>query len=322
MIMRLFGLAILGWVALGFGAERYNLAMPATRGMVLIVGIEASSNPGGLRLQDTEALGVKFLPGWSWGEMPPVGQGLETGFAIGAEWHVYPGNGPSIRAIGEKVVFLDRGEGLSRVGLLARLSGDRLVQSPMVLAIAGGVVKGVSQQGLRRADPVSRNVVELLQAKSRQMVNGEDWELNAQRDPRVVAQVKQMNRMFRGEVQLVQPETRAWRWAGLLLVEAVWLDSSKQLPLFAVDAILEVRPAMRIVSFDTNKAAQMRMHEFVVSRHDWRLDPTKAAFLNAWAIGAERFVATYVSGYEGYEVALQRIDRRMGLVKTRTSFGR
>ncbi len=54
------------------------------------------------------------------------------------------------------------------------------------------------------------------------------------------------------------------------------------------------------------------MGEF--SSRDWGLDSNHGAFLNAWRVGSEDFVLTYLPGYEGYSVELQKLDFAKGLI--------
>jgi hypothetical protein len=108
-----------------------------------------------------------------------------------------------------------------------------------------------------------------------------------------------------------------WRWApdaetSLVLVEAVWIDADRELPLFAVDAVVRELPELKVLSFDYTKAKWMRMREF--RDRNWKLTSGDSAFLNAWKIGPDLFVLTFGAGYEGYGVELQKVDPATGLV--------
>jgi hypothetical protein len=132
-----------------------------------------------------------------------------------------------------------------------------------------------------------------------------------------IKRIRDMNHTFRAINVSQPPEIRMWRWApdvgtALLLIEAVWIDGDRELPLFAVDAVVQELPVPGILSFNYTKARWMRMGEF--RDRNWILDKDDSAFLNAWKIGSDLFVLTFAAGYEGYSVELQKVDSAKGLV--------
>ncbi len=224
------------------------------------------------------------------------------GFEIGARWQLYPGAGSPATLVIEKLVLLYHGDCNRYLGAFGRV----ISEAPMV-----------------RVDQVSLDVANLLFDRGRDLVRDDNWQTEGITDAEEIKRAREMNHAFLALGKRQAPEIRMWRWAPdvrkpLLFVEAVWIDEERNRPLFAVDAVVQERGAPAILSFNYKKAEWMRWGEG--SDRDWKLHTEDAAFLNAWKIGPESYILTYIAGYEGYSVELQRVDSAKGLV-TALGFG-
>jgi hypothetical protein len=244
------------------------------------------------------------------------------GFVMGAKWWIYSGESPPSMVVVEQLVLLYHGDGNQYFGALARFAkrdAERIagLSRSEFLAIPGPVVPGISHVPLLRLDPPDSAAIAPLLQRAHEVVRDDEWELEGTIGAEEIKRIRNMNHTFRATGMSQTPEIRMWRWkpdtkTSLLLVETVWIAEDQELPLFAVDAIVQELPVPRIVSFDYTKARWMRMGEF--RDRDWRLNKGDSAFLNAWKIGSDLFVLTFAAGYEGYGVELQKVDFATGLV--------
>jgi hypothetical protein len=179
---------------------------------------------------------------------------------------------------------------------------------------------GISQAPLVRLEPTGSGVTAWVTTQLLQRgheVVGDNWHLEGITDPEEIKRIREMNHAYRATGDSPTSVIQMWRWApsagtSLLLVEAVWIDAGRKFPLFAADAVVQELPAPKVLSFNYTKAEWMRMAEF--RDRDWTPDADNSAFRNAWKIGADLFVLTYLGGYEGYSVELQKVDSIKGLV--------
>jgi hypothetical protein len=277
--------------------------------------IDAEFSPGEVTLQITtktfHSLMQKHVPG----------------FVVGARWQVYPGAGPPATVVIEKLVLLWHGNGSQHLGALGRILNPDVanriagLRAAAYLAFPGLVVPGISEIPLKRVDQSSFDVTKLLLDRGRELVRDDNWKTEGFNDAEALKRLREMNRTFLTMDESHTPEIRMWRWApdkrkSLLLVEVVWISEDRKLPLFAVDAVVQEQETPAILSFDCTKAEWMRGGEG--SDRDWRLHAEDGAFLNAWKVGTEFYVLTYIAGYEGYSVDLQRVDPTKGLVTVLT----
>jgi hypothetical protein len=183
----------------------------------------------------------------------------------------------------------------------------------------------ISQLPLARVDKPDDNLVRLLFSRAVKVVRDAGWKTEGQRpDSELTRHVREMNTAFLQTRDFRTHEVRMWRWSAtgaspLFFVEVVWIDEARMLPMFAADAVLRGDSEPKIVSFNYTKAEWMRIGEF--QDRDWRVAPNpEPTFRNAWKVGPDTFILTYVAGYEGYSVDLQRVDSTRGLVPV-LSFG-
>ena len=215
------------------------------------------------------------------------------------------------------------GKGTGRIlnqDVANRIAGLR---AAAYLAVPGPLVPGISEIPLKRVDQSSFDVTKLLFDRGRELVRDDDWKTEGFTDAEVLKRLREMNHTFLTMNEQHTPEIRMWRWAPdkkkpLLFVEVVWISEDRKLPLFAVDAIVQEQETPAILSFNYTKAEWMRVAED--SHRDWRLHAEDGAFLNAWKMGTQSYILTYLAGSEGYSVDLQRLDTAKGLV-TVLSFG-
>lgn len=170
---------------------------------------------------------------------------------------------------------------------------------------------------LDRADTQAvKPLMKLLFDRGRTVVRDDSWLVEGSTVAEEIARIREMNRTFLARTESQPTEFRVSRWAPgkmkpLLFVEAVWLDKQRNLPQFAVDAVVEESNTPAILWFNYKKAEWTRMGEF--ADRDWKLQEDCAAFLNAWTIGGASYVLTCIAGFEGYSVDLQRVDAVSGL---------
>jgi hypothetical protein len=311
-----------------------RIALRSGRTRVLIVG-EALEDDGLAKLETTDLarlpqlqLNANLSPGEVTFEIDTATfrrlvPKPKDGFVAGAEWRIYPGEGSPSAVVVEKLVLLYHGNGNQYFGALARITrrdaAERIagLNRSEFLAIPGHVVPVISQVPLLRLDPPDSAVTARLLQRAHEVVRDDDWELEGTTGLEEIKRIRNMNHTFRATGMSQTREIRMWRWApdvrtSLVLVEAVWIDEDRQLPLFAVDAIVQELPVPGILSFDYTKARWMRMGEF--RDRNWKLNKDDSAFLNAWKIGSDLFVLTLAKGYEGYGVELQKVDFAKGLV--------
>jgi hypothetical protein len=210
----------------------------------------------------------------------------KAGFVLGAQWQIYPGVGPPATVVVEKLVLLYHGNGNQYFGALARVvkpdAAERIagLSPTQYLAIPGAVLPDISQVPLLRLDPPVNAVTAGLLRRAHEVVHDDDWQLEGTTGLEEIKRIRNMNHTFRATNVSQTPEIRMWRWApdvgtALLLIEAVWIDEDRELPLFAVDAVVQELPVPGILSFDYTKARWMRMGEF--RDRNWILDKDDSA---------------------------------------------
>jgi hypothetical protein len=236
-------------------------------------------------------------------------------FLTREQWRVYPGEGPPAVVEVETSLLLYHPDSNSYLGALVRfvraMDARRFagLRATAYLAFArhgpAVAVSGASLEAVARPNVVA---AAMLLNRAREVARDEGWGIERNIEGEEKLRIQEMNRRFRTAEPVI--EMRAWHWnstqGALLFVEAVWSDATSKSGLFAVDAIMRDGTPPAILSFDHTKAAWMRMFEF--RDRDWSLGDGAPAFLNAWQIGADRYVLTYAGGYEGYSVDLRRID--------------
>ena len=251
------------------------------------------------------------------------------GFQIGDRWRIHTGAGPPTTVVVEKLVLLLHGNGNQLVGAIGRIANldtaNRIAGlcATAYLAIPAAAVPGVSEIPIMPLDQPDQEVTKILFNRGRELVHDGNWMVDTRSDPDEAKRIRDMNHAFLVRREFQTSEIRTWRWIprdgkSFLLVEAIWIDDYAKHPLFAVDAIILEGPKPKILSFSYKKAEWMRASEF--QDFDWRLSANYPAFLNAWKIGANYFFLTYLSGYEGYSVDLEKMDFAKGLIPV-LSFG-
>jgi hypothetical protein len=308
------------------------IAQRANGGRVLIFanipfGPEDESNPRGpLEFSGAEPPGATLLPSEIGIEMSPSflqnwKKKLSPEFAVGALWHVYPGEGPPIRIIIEKLLYVyrDVDDCIAAVGrpVGRKISG---LKAREYLAIPGKIDKSISNTRMVELKTPLPNVLAVLTEKAKSIVDGEDWELSLPAaETEELAHARRINQLFRAQLGVGQPEFRMWRWAAdgaapFIFVEVVWWDRSSHSALFAADVILEQGKDLRIISFDYQKAQMMRIPVFIDRRRDFSINREMPAFRNAWKIGKQPYVLMFADTLESSDLTLHRINREGGLV--------
>lgn len=313
-----------------------GIALRCAGSTVLIVGQQVDANAvdklfraaqGGLReIRIEPAIG----PGEWYFEISPgtyaqLAAKRAVGFVPGAKWHVYTGSGRPVSVAVEKLVLSTHGNGNQYLTALGRIlnpgDANRIagLDAGAYLALPGAVVPAISETPLVSEAP-DREAVRLLFTHAQQIVSDESRQVNpASADS---SRAREINRAFLGRTEPTTTEIRGWRFrsgkkGALQFIEAVWIDESHNLPLFAVDAILQ---GQTILSFDPWKAEGMRGGA-ELRDHDWHLDKDFPPFLNAWRIGAETWVLAARWGYEGFSVDLQQLDFKKGPLMPIFSYG-
>jgi hypothetical protein len=249
-----------------------------------------------------------------------------AGFVPGAVWHVYPGSGPMVKVIVQNLILTGHGNGVQHVSAVAHIvnrnDADRIAAGGGVyLALPGEAVPPVMATPLV-PETADRETVRLLFDRARAIVTDENWQVVTP-VAEISTRIREINGAFLARNESWTSETRAWRLTqpgrqpAIQFIEAVWLDESRGLPLFAAEAI--VQGPRTILSFDDKKAEFMRMGEF--EDNDWHLNKEGRHFLAAWRIGGGQYVLTARWGYEGYSVDLRQLDSKEGLLKPIYSFG-
>jgi len=113
------------------------------------------------------------------------------------------------------------------------------------LAVPGAVLPGLSQIPMMRVLETDDRVTKLLFERGREVVHDALWQTAGVTDPTELKRIRETNDAFLTRDAFPTHEIRMWRWAPaggkpLLLVEAVWIDEDRKLPLFAVDAVLKL----------------------------------------------------------------------------------
>ena len=256
----------------------------------------------------------------------------ETKWRIGDRWKIYPGAGPPATVIIQQLAITVYCGGLggysAAIASFENPGAGNLVaglRASEYLAAPGQGLAAVSSIPLIPVDTSrvwesTSAVAKLLLTHAREIVKDENWGI----DPvskEVADSARRMNQIFLNDSSLI-PAARYTRWSPpgskpLLFAEALWIGAG-DLPLFGCEAVIEEGNRPSILWFDDSKAGQMRMAEF--AGQTWSLyEPS--AFLNAWKIGNRYFVLTYVTGYEGYEVAVMELIPEKGLVPVGLNFG-
>jgi hypothetical protein len=302
-----------GVLIIGVNVEDDRLAKLGREGVARLteLGLHPALSPGQKTLEITQEVVHTLTPK------------RKAGFQIGARWQIYPGAGLPTAVVVEKLILL-YGNGNKYIGALGHILNSDVANriaglaAAEYLAIPGAVLPGVSQIPMIRLDQQDDRVTKLLFDRGRGVIRDGLLQLGNTSDPEEAKRIQEMNNAFlmRDEHDFYPSEIRTWRWAPgggkpLLLVEAVWSDGDRRLPLFAMDGVVQYDGEPRILSFDYRKAEWMRAGEF--RGCCGRLDLDRPAFLNAWKIGSEYFLLTYLAGYEGYSVDLQKVDSAKGL---------
>jgi hypothetical protein len=315
-----------------------RIALRCDDGKVLIVGdtidddAVAKLGADGINRLPEMALRAALSPGEATFEITT--QGLKAlapkgapGFQIGARWHLYPGPGTPVSVTIDQLVLLYHGNGNQYFGAIGH-AAIKNTGATEYLAIPGAVRPDISQSPVTRVDKPDDNLTRLLFNRALKVVGDAGWNTGEPPpDSELAKRTREMNTAFlqKQDFQDFQtPEVRMWRWSAgrasaLYFVEVVWINEAQRLPMFAADVVLQGGKPPKIVSFNYRKAEWMRMGEF--QDRDWRLAANpEPAFRNAWKVGPDTFVLTYLGGYEGYSVDLQRVDSVKGLTPV-LSFG-
>ncbi|HME06462.1 MAG TPA: hypothetical protein VKG25_05400, partial [Bryobacteraceae bacterium] len=254
---------------------------------------------------------------------------------IGDRWRIYSGAGKPVTAVIRKlaVVVYCGGTGgwAAAIADFENPEASNLIAGLRASEYLAAPGAGLAQVSTTPIMPVEAwnsaestpAIAELLLKQGREVVKDENW-MNDQPNTRkeFADRIRRMNRTFLAPVS-VAPQIRYFRWRPpgrkpLLFVEALWVGDEDNLPLFACNAVIEEGPELRLISFTTDHAEEMRMQEFAQST--WKPDETHA-FLNAWKIGGRYYVLRYSSGYESYSVELTEVVPGKGLVPVGIAYG-
>ena len=243
----------------------------------------------------------------------------ETRWRPGDRWKVYPGGGSPLTAVIDSVAFGYYCGGIGGyAGALGRIEGAQPSRADVYLVAPGAGLGAVSESPLVPVNDsrVTGRIEKLLLERSRAIVNGDEWKANEGE----VA--KQMDRAFLNAKDL-RYNGRYLRWSvpghkPVLFVEAVWNDAQGK-PVFGGNAVIEEGDAPAVLNFSPKEGELMRVPE-TIGVGGWKR-PARSIFLNAWSVGARRYVLIHTQGYEGSSVELMEIVPDKGLVSTGIQFG-